>query len=125
MLANLVKLGFSNASLPIKSDLTRAKKTKSRRHHIAADMFDLILKAEVHSAGIQDRDSVALVSTNLASDFPFIETFCGGGGFQGQCWCRRLLPYVKIVKRNQVGFTELPRHWVVGRAFVNTDASGP
>ncbi len=43
----------------------------------------MLLKAEVHSAGIQDRDGAAFVFDKLANRFPFIEKICADGGYQG------------------------------------------
>ncbi|MFW8642092.1 IS5 family transposase [Rhizobium beringeri] len=49
------------------------KKIKGRKRHILVDTLGMLLKAEVHSAGIQDRDGAALVFDKLANRFPFIE----------------------------------------------------
>ncbi|GKX33850.1 MAG: hypothetical protein MnENMB40S_14680 [Rhizobiaceae bacterium MnEN-MB40S] len=43
------------------------KKIKGRKRYILADTLGMLLKAEVHSAGIQDRDGAALVFDRLAS----------------------------------------------------------
>ncbi len=46
------------------------KKIKGRKRHILVDTLGMLLKVEVHSAGIQDRDGAALVFDKLATAFP-------------------------------------------------------
>ncbi len=59
------------------------KKVKGRKRHILLDTLGLILKAEVHSAGVQDRDGAALVFDRLTRRFPFIATICGMAHIRG------------------------------------------
>ena len=93
------------------------KKVKGRKRHIIVDTLGLILKCEVHSAGIQDRDGAALVFDKLTARFPFIETICGDGGYQGPRVRKSSPRPVEIIKRNQPGFHILPKRWVVERTF--------
>lgn len=93
------------------------KKVKGRKRHILVDTLGLILKAEVHSAGIQDRDGAALVFEHLISRFPFIEAICGDGAYQGPKVQTASPRPVEIVKRNQSGFAVLPKRWIVERTF--------
>ena len=60
-----------------------AKLVKGRKRHILVDTLGLILKAEVHSAGIQDRDGAAVVFDKLIARFAFVEAICGDGAYQG------------------------------------------
>ena len=60
------------------------KKVKGRKRHILVDTVGLILKAEVHSAAIQDRDGAALLFDRLARRFPFIAKICGDGAYRGK-----------------------------------------
>lgn len=93
------------------------KKVKGRKRHILVDTLGLVLKAEVHSADIQDRDGAALVLDRLAACFPFIEKICGDGGYQGPVAQANSPRPLDIVKRNQAGFEVLPKRWIVERTF--------
>lgn len=93
------------------------KKVTGRKRHILVDTLGLILKAEVHSAGIQDRDGAALVFDKLTARFPFIEKICGDGGYQGPKVQNASPRLVEIVRRNQAGFEVLPKRWIVERTF--------
>ena len=79
------------------------KKVKGRKRHILVDTLGLILKAEVHSAGIQDRDGAALVFDRLTRRFPFIAKICGDGAYQGPIVQTSSPRPIEIVKRNQPG----------------------
>ncbi|MGF1611994.1 MAG: transposase [Kiloniellales bacterium] len=99
-----------------------------RNRHILVDTFlpaeasaeagGLILKAAVHSAGVQHRDGAALVFDQLAQRFPFIEKIYGDGGHQGPTVQNASPRPMEIVKRNQSGFEALPKRWIVERTFV-------
>lgn len=93
------------------------KKVKCRKRHIIVDTLGLILRDEVHSAGIQDRDGAALVFDRLTARFPFIETIFGDGGYQGPKLRKSSPRPVEIIKRNQTGFEVLPKRWIVERTF--------
>ena len=47
------------------------------------DTPGLLLKADVHSAGIQDHDGAARLSDKLTARFPFLEVIIGDGGYAG------------------------------------------
>lgn len=93
------------------------KKIKGRKRHIIVDTLGMVLKCEVHSAGIQDRDGAALVFDKLTARFPFIETICGDGGYRGPRVRKSSPRLVEIIKRNQASFEVLPKRWVVERTF--------
>lgn len=93
------------------------KKVKGRKRHILVDTLGMILRAEVHSAGIQDRDGAALVFERLTARFPFIEKICGDGGYQGPTVEAASPRPMQIIKRNQKGFEVLPKRWIVERTF--------
>jgi len=93
------------------------KKVKGRKRHILVDTLGLILKAEVHSAGIQDRDGLALVLDRLTARFPFIEKICGDSAYQGPIAQSASPRPMEIIKRNQSGFEVLPKRWIVERTF--------
>ena len=93
------------------------KKIKGRKRHILVDTLGMILKAEVHSAGIQDRDGAALVFDKLTVRFPFIEKICGDGGYQGPIVQNASPRPMEIIKRNHKGFVILPKRWIVERTF--------
>ena len=93
------------------------KKIKGRKRHIVVDTLGLVLRACVHSAGIQDRDGAALAFERLIQRFPFIEKICGDGGYAGPVAARASPKPMEIVKRNQKGFEVLPKRWIVERTF--------
>ena len=59
------------------------KRVKGRKRHLVTDMLGLMLRVEVHSAGVQDRDGAALVLDRITRRFPFIERFFADAGYQG------------------------------------------
>ncbi|NEJ26111.1 transposase [Rhizobium leguminosarum] len=93
------------------------KKIKGRKRHILVDTLGMLLQAEVHSAGIQDRDGAAFVFDKLANRFPFIEKICGDGGYQGPTVEEASPRPMEIVKRNQAGIQVLPKRWIVERTL--------
>ena len=83
------------------------------------DTPGLLLKADVHSAGIQDRDGAARLFDKLTARFPFLEVIIGDGGYAGEK-VRQLAPRpVEIVKRSDQakGFEVLPMRWIVERTL--------
>ena len=77
----------------------------------------MLLKAEVHSAGIQDRDGAALVFDKLSNRFAFVEKICGDGGYRGRKVEEASPRPTEIVKRNKVGFQAPPKRWIVERTL--------
>lgn len=86
------------------------------------DTLGLILAIVVHAASVQDRDGAYAVLAKLVGRFPRLRLIWADGGYAGQVaelvqqtwgWT------VEIVKRaaDAVGFTVVPRRWVVERTF--------
>jgi transposase len=90
---------------------------KGRKRHVLVNTLGMLLKAEVHSAGIEDRDGTALVFDKLVNRFPFIEKICGDGGYQGPTVEETSPRPMEIVERNQAGFQVLPKRWIVERTL--------
>lgn len=99
------------------SATTRARKSKAAKRHILVDTLGMLSKAEVHSAGIQDRDGAARVFDKLANRFPFIEKICGDSGYQEPIVEKASPRPMEIVKRNQVGIQVVPKRWIVERTL--------
>ena len=49
------------------------KRVKGRKRHLVTDTLGLMLRIEVHSASVQDRDTAALVLDRITRRFPFLE----------------------------------------------------
>lgn len=86
------------------------------------DALGLVLAVVVHAANIQDRDGAMLVLEKLRGLFPRLSLIWADGGYAGKLidWCASVGQWVlQIVKRcdDVVGFTVLPRRWVVERTF--------
>lgn len=93
------------------------KKVKGRKRHIIVDTLGFILRAEVHSASVQDRDGAARVFKKLINYFPFVKRICGDGGYAGPIAQSHAPRPLDIIKRNQAGFEVLPKRWIVERTF--------
>lgn len=93
------------------------KRIKGRKRHLVTDMLGLILRVEVHSAGVQDRDGAALVLDRITGRFPFIEKFFADAGYQGPRVAAAAPRPVEIIKRSDKGFVVQPKRWVVERTF--------
>lgn len=95
------------------------KNVKGRKRHIAVDILGLILKADVHSAGIQDRDGAARALDKITARFPFIENIIADGAYAGPIAQGNSPRPIEIVKRSDEakGFEVLPKRWVVERTF--------
>ena len=48
------------------------KRVKGRKRHLVTDTLGLMLRIEVHSAGVQDRDGAVLVLERITRRFPFL-----------------------------------------------------
>jgi len=94
-----------------------AKRVKGRKRHLVTDMLGLMLRIEVHSAGVQDRDGAALVLERITRRFPFIEKFFADAGYQGPRVATAAPRPVEIVKRAGPGFVVQPKRWVIERTF--------
>ena len=95
------------------------KNVKGRKRHIVVDILGMVLKAEVHSAGIQDRDGAALALNRITARFPFILKVLGDGGYAGPIAQSNSPRPMEIVKRSDAkkGFVVLPKRWIVERTF--------
>jgi len=93
------------------------KRVKGRKRHLVTDMLGLMLRVEVHSAGVQDRDGAALVLERITGRFPFIERFFADAGYQGSRVAAAAPRPVEIIKRTDAGFVVQPKRWVVERTF--------
>jgi putative transposase len=95
------------------------KKVKGRKRHIVVDILGMILKADVHSAGIQDRDGAALALDKITARFPFIEKVIADDAYAGPIAQSNSPRPVEIVKRSDAakGFVVLPKRWIVERTF--------
>ncbi len=82
----------------------------------------LLLAVVVHAANVPDRDGAYAVLAKLAGRFPRLRLIWADGGYGGQVAELVKLTWgwtVEIVTRatDAVGFTVLPRRWVVERTF--------
>jgi transposase len=83
-----------------------------------------LLHANVHSAGIQDRDGgIALLET-LCDRFPFLQKLFADSAYQGPIFgnaTAKIRPWleIEIVKRSEQakGFVRLPKRWIVERTI--------
>ena len=94
-----------------------AKRVKGRKRHLVTDMLGLMLRIEVHSAGVQDRDGAALVLERITGRFPFIERFFADAGYQGARVATAAPRPVEIIKRTDAGFVVQPKRWVIESTF--------
>lgn len=94
-----------------------AKRVKGRKRHLVTDTLGLVLRIEVHSAGVQDRDGAALVLDRITRRFPFLERFFADVGYQGPRVAAAAPRPVEIIRRTDVGFVVQPKRWVVERTF--------
>ena len=88
------------------------KRVKGRQRHLATDTLGLMLRIEVHAAGVQDRDGAAPVFDHITRRFPFIERFFADAGCQGSRVAAAAPRPVEIIKRTDTGFVVQPKRWV-------------
>ena len=88
-----------------------------RKRHLVTDTLGLVLRIEVHSAGIQDRDGAALVLDRITRRFPFLERIFADAGYQGPRVAAAAPRPVEIIKRTDTGFVVQPKRWVIERTF--------
>ena len=96
-----------------------AKKVKGRKRHILVDTLGLLLVAVVHAANIQDRDGAARVFAAMRQLFPWVETVFADQAYRGPRVRQTAGRRIEIITRPKgaIGFTLLPRRWVVERTF--------
>ena len=97
------------------------KKINGRKRHIAVDTCGLLLVVLVTGAGVQDRHGARLLLWTLACAFARIGMVWVDGGYSGGPvdYGFALGLAVEVVSKlaGQIGFTVLPRRWVVERTF--------
>ena len=93
------------------------KRIKGRKRHLVTDTLGLMLRIEVHSASVQDRDGAALVLDRITRRFPFLERIFADGGYQGPRVAAAAPRPVEIIKRTDAGFVVQPKRWVIERTF--------
>ncbi|WP_236054694.1 IS5 family transposase [Mycobacterium sp. SM1] len=98
------------------------KKINGRKRHIVVDSLGLLLVVVVTAASMQDRDAAFRVLGVVRERFSMISLVWADGGYAGRLvdWAKSVLALtVQVVKRSDdmVGFTVLPRRWVVERTF--------
>ena len=89
---------------PRNGRIRRRKADQGPQRHLVTDTLGLMLRVEVHSAGIQDRDGAALVLDRLTRGFPFIERFFADAGYQGPRAAAATPRPFEIIKRTDTGF---------------------
>ncbi len=94
------------------------KRVKGRKRHLVTDTLGLVLRIEVHSAGVQDRDGAALVLDRITRRFPFLERFVADAGYQGPRVAEAAPRPVEIIRRSDTRFVVQPKRWVVERTLV-------
>lgn len=93
------------------------KRIKGRKRHLLCDTLGLMMRIEVHSAGVQDRDGAALVFDRIAARFPFVERFFADAGYQGPRVADAAPRPVEIIRRSDPGFVLQAKRWIVERTF--------
>jgi len=97
------------------------KRVPGRKRHIVVDTMGLLLAVVVHSASVQDRDGVKLVTAGLKARFPRLRLIWADGAYAAAVgWAKQFGRFVlELVRKpaDQKGFVLLPRRWVVERTF--------
>ncbi|MDP9427034.1 MAG: transposase [Actinomycetota bacterium] len=78
-----------------------AKKLSGRKRHLLVDTLGMVLKAEVHTANLQDRAAVPLVLEGSRQEFPRLEHLWVDQGYTGagKTWIEEHLGWnVEVVK---------------------------
>lgn len=97
------------------------KRVAGRKRHIVVDTMGLLLAVVVHSASVQDRDGVKLVTEGLKAKFPRLKLIWADGAYEAAVgWAKQFGRFIlELVRKpaGQKGFVLLPRRWVVERTF--------
>jgi transposase len=95
------------------------KKIKGRKRHALVDTDGRPLLLEPHAASLQDRDGGGPMLRASRPLWPFIARVFADGGYDHDRVVEATNIVVEIVRKiaDQVGFTVLPRRWVVERFF--------
>src|SRR5271168_3164888 len=95
------------------------KKIKGRKRHALVDTDGRALTIQVHPASVQDRDGAVPLLQASRGSYPFIERVFADSAYAAERVANATQIVVEIVRKlpDQVGFTVLPRRWVVERFF--------
>jgi putative transposase len=122
------------------------KKVKGRKRHLLVDTQGLVLKANVHSAKVMDRDGIEPLLKRTESRFPRLKHLWLDAGYKGKGkewieealgWTVEIVQHPPKIASQEVmrvwakegvtidweellppkGFRVLPRRWVVERTF--------
>jgi transposase len=99
------------------------KKIKGRKRHVMVDTDGRARVLQVHPADVQDRDGAIPLLQASRRSFPFVELAFADSAYGAQRVADATSIAIEIVHKlpDQVGFTVLPRRWVVERflAWIN------
>jgi putative transposase len=97
------------------------KRVAGRKRPIGVDTMGLLLAVVVHSASVQDRDGVKLVTAGLKARSPRLRLIWADGASEAAVgWAKQFGRFVlELVRKpaGQKGFVLLPRRWVGERTF--------
>ena len=95
------------------------KKVKGRKQHALVDTDGRALLLQVHPVDVQDRDGAVPLLRASRGRFPFVERVFADSAYAAERVAQATRIVVEIVRKlpDQVGFTVLPRRWVVERFF--------
>jgi putative transposase len=110
------------------------KKISGRKRHLLVDTEGLVIGVAVHQANIADRDGAKLLLEKVSDRLPRMEKVWADRGYNGKMgeWIKEYLGWtLEIVKPPRrwvrvpadeepppwVGFTVLPRRWVIERTI--------
>jgi transposase len=77
------------------------KRVKGRKRHLVTDTLGLLLRIEVHSASVQDRDGAALVLDRITRRFPFLDRFFADASYQGPRVAEAAPRPIEIIRRSE------------------------
>ena len=99
------------------------KKIKGRKRHVMVDTDGRALVLQTHPADVQDRDGAIPLLQASRRAFPFVEHVFADSAYGAERVANATSIVIEIVRKlpDQVGFTVLPRRWVVERflAWIN------
>jgi transposase len=95
------------------------KKIKGRKRHAMVDTDGRALVLQLTPASVQDRDGAVPLLQASRGSFPFVQHVFADTAYAGERVANATRIVVEIVRKlpDQVGFTVLPRRWVVERFF--------